>query len=110
MAGRGMTYSGFAGKSGLMERGRRMLLALLLVAGAAVHAGAARPDDAKPKFGPYATPILQSHDYLRTHRAPDYWALSPYYVPQVTRSSCSLATVATLLNALRRLPAYSSAS
>jgi len=83
---------------------------LLLVAGAVLHPGAARPDDLKPKFGPYATPILQSHDYLRTHRAPDYWAISPYYVPQVTRSSCSLATVATLLNALRRLPAYSSAS
>src|SRR5712691_216618 len=103
-----MTHSRCADDSG--GRVRRILLALLLVAGAVLHPGAARPDDFKPKFGPYATPILQSHDYLRTHRAPDYWAISPYYVPQVTRSSCSLATVATLLNALRRLPAYSSAS
>jgi hypothetical protein len=83
---------------------------LLLVAGAVLRADAARPDDLKPKFGPYATTILQSHDYLRTHRAPDYWAISPYYVPQVSRASCSLATVATLLNVLRGLPAYSDAS
>jgi hypothetical protein len=84
-----------------------MLLALLFVAGAVLHAGAATPADLKPKFGPDATPILQSHAYLRAHRAPDYWALNPYYVPQVSPSSCSLATVATVLNALRPLPAYS---
>jgi hypothetical protein len=41
---------------------------------------------------------------LRTHEAPDYWALSPFYVPQLTNSACSLATVVTLVNALRGLP------
>jgi hypothetical protein len=91
---------------GLGERCGHALLILLLAA-AAFHADRAGAEDLKPKFGPHATPIVQSHQYLRTHRAPDYWALSPYYVPQVTRASCSLATVATLLNALRGLPAHS---
>jgi hypothetical protein len=87
-----------------------MLLVLLLVAGTAFHAASAGAEQAKAKFGPQAIPIGQSHDYLRTHRAPDYWAISPYYVPQVTRASCSLATVTTLINALRGLPAHSDES
>src|SRR5262249_15536779 len=41
---------------------------------------------------------------LQTHRAPDYWALSPYYLPQATGSACSLAAIAMLINALRGLP------
>ena len=45
-------------------------------------------DALKPKLGPRAVTIVQSHDYLRTHEAPDYWALSPYYVPQMTGSAC----------------------
>ena len=99
-----MTISRVADRS--HERFRRVLLIVLLAA-AACHADRVRADDHKPKFGPHATTILQSHQYLRTHRAPDYWALSPYYVPQVTRASCSLATVTILLNALRGLPPYS---
>jgi len=58
----------------------------------------------KPKLGANATPIQLSHDYLRTHPAPDYWALSPYYDAQATGSGCSLAAVTMLINALRGLP------
>src|SRR5262249_10138744 len=58
----------------------------------------------KPKLGQHAVTIQQSHDYLRGHEAPDYWALSPYYLPQVTDSACSLAAIAMLVNALRGLP------
>src|SRR5437660_4103657 len=56
------------------ECGRRLLpcLLLLLVAAAPGHADSSQPDHAKPKFGPHATSIQQSHEYLRTHRAPDY--------------------------------------
>jgi hypothetical protein len=75
-------------------------LALLLTA------GAARADAPKPKLGPDAIPIERSHGYLQRHAAPDYWALSPYYVPQATGSACSLAAIAMLVNALRGLPSH----
>jgi hypothetical protein len=61
--------------------------------------------EVKPKFGPDAISIERSHAYLQRHAAPDYWRLSPYYVPQATDSDCSLAAIAMLLNALRGLPA-----
>ena len=57
------------------------------------------------RFGPNAIPIQQTTGYLRTHRAPDYWAISPFYIPQDTDSACSAASIAILLNALRGLPA-----
>jgi hypothetical protein len=100
-------WSAILSERALEECRRRLLpyLLLLFVAVAPGYAHGAQPDNGKPKFGPYATTIQQSHEYLRTHRAPDYWALSPYYVPQISRSSCSLATVTMLLNALRPLPA-----
>ncbi|PWC39839.1 phytochelatin synthase family protein [Azospirillum sp. TSO35-2] len=68
----------------------------------------AQGQDTKPKFGPDAVPITRSTDYVRSAAAPDYWALSPYYVPQTTGASCSLASVTMMLNALRGLPALAS--
>ncbi|KAA0596415.1 hypothetical protein FZ942_09835 [Azospirillum lipoferum] len=65
-------------------------------------------DDRKPKFGPDALPITRSADFVRTTPAPDYWALSPYYVPQTTGASCSVASVVMMLNALRGLPGLAS--
>lgn len=65
-------------------------------------------EDTKPKFGPDAVPITRAGDYVRTANAPDYWALSPYYVPQATGSACSLASVTMMLNALRGLPGLAS--
>ncbi|WP_247893495.1 phytochelatin synthase family protein [Azospirillum endophyticum] len=65
-------------------------------------------EDLKPKFGPDAVPITRATDYVRSAPAPDYWALSPYYVPQTTSASCSLASVTMMLNALRGLPGLAS--
>jgi hypothetical protein len=66
--------------------------------------------EAKPKFGPDAIPIEQATGYLRTHPAPDFWAMSPFYVPQDTDSACSVASIAMLLNVLRGVPARADAA
>jgi hypothetical protein len=55
-------------------------------------------------LGRNATAIRGSHAYLQAHPAPDYWALSPHYVAQITDSACSLAAVAMVINALRGRP------
>jgi hypothetical protein len=81
---------------------RAFLPALLVFTGLAIGIGSAQ--DLKPKLGPDAITVQQSHAYLRGHDAPDYWALSPYYVPQATDSACSVAAITMLLNALRALP------
>ena len=43
--------------------------------------------------------IIQDHHYIRTHDAPIYWKISPYYLPQPTDASCASATM--VMNALR---------
>jgi hypothetical protein len=58
----------------------------------------------KPKFGPDAVPISAHENYLRAAPAPDYWKLSPFYVPQQTSSACSVASLAMMLNFIRGLP------
>ena len=50
-------------------------------------------------------PIFQENDYLREAPAPDYWTLSPFYIPQRTSSDCSPAAIVMVVNALRGLPA-----
>ena len=69
-----------------------------------LQTGIALAPEAKPKLGPDAVPIQRATEYLRRHDAPDYWALSAYYLPQLTNASCSVASVAMLVNALRGLP------
>jgi hypothetical protein len=71
---------------------------------ASAAVGAVSAETAKSKFGPDAGPLPQAVDYLRQHPAPDYWALSVYYVPQATSSACSVASIAMVINALRGLP------
>ncbi len=78
---------------------------MLYVFVAAVAASAAMAEEpVQPKFGPDATPIFQETAYLREAQAPDYWALSAFYVPQQTTSDCSAAAVTMAVNALRGLP------
>ncbi len=68
----------------------------------ALSLSVAQADEApKPKYGPEATPVSRSHEYLQKAAAPDYWALSPYYLSQKTGGSCSVASVATVMNGLR---------
>ena len=79
--------------------------AALTVQASSVQPSPGSADKTKPKFGADAVPIQQARDYLRSHEAPDFWALMPYYTPQATGSSCSAASIAMLVNALRGIPA-----
>lgn len=73
-----------------------------------LSAGLAWADDAaKPKLGSEAIPITTDHAYLSKAEAPDYWAISPYYIHQQTSSACSLASVTIAVNTLRGLPGRS---
>ena len=72
---------------------------LVLLCASAVHAR-----ETKAKFGPDAIPIQRATEYLRNNPAPDYWAISPFYIPQNTDSDCSVATATTVLNVLRGVP------
>lgn len=83
---------------------KRMLAAFFAISFATL---AFAQEPAKPKFGPEAVPILQETAYLREAPAPDYWTLSPFYVPQRGTSDCSVAAIAMVVNALRGLPANS---
>src|SRR4051812_42366283 len=65
----------------------------------AVQSQAANPP--KPKYGPQATRLHDSQEYVRKNAAPDFWALMPYYVPQATGSACSVASVTMVVNAAR---------
>lgn len=56
---------------------------------------------AKPKYGPKVELLRDAPSYLRRGKAPDFWALMPYYVGQTTDASCSTAASAMVLNALR---------
>ncbi|MBY0472463.1 phytochelatin synthase family protein [bacterium] len=59
-------------------------------------------DTPKPKYGPNAKTLHEAHDYFRSHAAPDYWAIAPYYVPQFNDRACSVASVTMVLNAARK--------
>ena len=58
--------------------------------------------DDKPKYGKGAVPLSQSHEFFSRAKAPDFWALAPYYLPQRDERSCSLASLTMLVNAARR--------
>ncbi len=55
----------------------------------------------KSKYGPDAMPLSVSHEYFKGHDAPQFWALIPYYAPQQTGSSCSVAAATMVVNAAR---------
>jgi hypothetical protein len=76
------------------------------IAAAFVAGGLLQAEESRPKLGPNAISIQQSHEYLQNHPALDYWALSPHYLPQSTSSACSLAAITMLVNALRGLPEF----
>jgi hypothetical protein len=56
---------------------------------------------AKPKYGPEAQLLRESHQYVKTQAAPDFWALMPYYAAQQTGSACSVASVSMVVNGAR---------
>ena len=60
------------------------------------------PAAPKPKYGPEAILLSDSHEYIRRHNAPTYWAMSPYYIPQRTDHSCTTAAATMVINAARK--------
>lgn len=56
-----------------------------------------------PKYGPNTVPLSAKEkvEYFKQNSSPDFWALMPYYVGQDNDSSCSAATLTTILNGVR---------
>lgn len=52
-----------------------------------------------PLIAPRAVPLAFENDFFRKEKAPDFWALISYYVPQANPYSCSAASVCMMLNA-----------
>jgi hypothetical protein len=67
--------------------------------------------DSKPKYGPNATPLSDNtnHEYFVKNAAPDYWAISSFYLPQPTDRSCSATSFTMVLNAFRSKRSLTSA-
>jgi hypothetical protein len=81
----------------------RTLLILWAICAVAILAGAS-PGQQKPapaKYGPDFTRLHDAREHIQRRPAPDFWALIPYYVPQPDDHSCSNATAAMVVNALR---------
>lgn len=53
------------------------------------------------RFVSGVTSIVHDHHYVQQNKASLYWRISPYYLPQLTDSSCSLASAAMVMNAVR---------
>ncbi len=64
-------------------------------------AASGRAAESRPKYGPGATRLSDAPAYLRGAEAPDFWALMPHYVPQRDGRSCSVASAAMVVNAVR---------
>jgi hypothetical protein len=54
-----------------------------------------------PKYVPGVESIAHAHQYIQKNEALLYWQISPYYLPQLTDSSCSLASATMIVNAAR---------
>lgn len=78
------------------------LMLLLLALSFAPSAWAVR----QAKFGPYATPITEKTDFLRSKAQSDYWKFSQFYLPQQTSSACGLASTVMALNFLIGVPRF----
>jgi hypothetical protein len=82
---------------------RSLILAVSLSASSAF---AAEEDVDNVKYGPaaqpFATLLSKDNAYVRKAAAPDYWVLQGYYEGMRGDCGASAASVATVLNALRR--------
>ncbi|MEQ8265042.1 phytochelatin synthase family protein [Pseudohaliea sp.] len=84
---------------------KRVTFALAILAfapGVAIALDATAPT---PKLAADMTPVTTDNAFLRSAEAPDYWAMSPFYLAQQTNAACSLASMAVAMNTLRGLPA-----
>ena len=55
----------------------------------------------KPKYGPEAVLLRDAPEYIRENRAPDYWALAPYYAAQFNDRACTAAAISMVVNGAR---------
>lgn len=79
-----------------------LVLSISCLGAGFADASANNQDRGKPsRYVPGVVSIIQDHGYIRTHNAPTYWEISPYYLPQLTDASCSLASAIMVINALR---------
>jgi hypothetical protein len=81
---------------------------MLLVLALALTSAPAFAEDAptiappgSPKYGPTATRLFDSREHVRKAKAPDFWALMPYYHAQIDRKSCSTSVVLMMVNGAR---------
>jgi hypothetical protein len=89
---------------------RRILLFCMAIIVMQVGLASAAPgvNTNPPKYGPagepHATPLWQSHEYFQSAKnpAPDFWTLITHYTGQDNGLSCSVASVAMVLNAIAR--------
>lgn len=69
-------------------------------------------EDFIPKYGPagrpHATLLKANRAFIKSAKAPDFWALTPYYEGMREGHSASAASVAMMLNSLRQNTRYSS--
>jgi hypothetical protein len=91
----------------MIRRVLMSLMAFILLQGGTLSAAPA-VDTVPPKYGPaaapYATPLWQAHGYFQSAKnaAPDFWKLINHYTGQYDGLSCSVASVAMVLNAIDR--------
>ena len=79
----------------------RSLCGIVFVLGLWSTAAVLGDEPRLPKYGPGTVRLFQAREYIRRNPAPDFWALLPYYLPQTNDSSCTVASVTMLVNALR---------
>lgn len=61
----------------------------------------AKGDNYHSHYTSGVTSIIQSHRYIQQTKALLYWHISPFYISQLTDSSCSLASATMVLNAIK---------
>lgn len=89
------------GRSHSPVRLKLVSVSLVVVAIAAANLQTYAQQVRKTKYAADVVRLYRDHAFLQRHPAPDYWALSPYYASQQNDSSCSVAVVAMVVNALR---------
>jgi hypothetical protein len=83
-------------------KGLVMLLYLIGYFSVNVYASTISQNQNKqPRYVSGVISIIQEHSYIRNHDSLNYWRLSSFYLPQPTDASCSSASAAMVLNALR---------
>ena len=96
------TPDGVAGKPGAAQAGKAKLVTNEIWSWHRSEWRMKPSEDAhdKAKYGKDALLLSKDHQYMREAGAPDYWALSPYYVAQKSDSACSIASISMIINAI----------